>query len=33
MLQTALQNVYLNVPQSEVGFIMTLAQKMGWEVE
>jgi hypothetical protein len=33
MLQTALQNIYLNVPQSEVGFIMTLAQKMGWEVE
>jgi hypothetical protein len=33
MLQTALQNVYLNVPQSEVGFIMTLAQKMGWEIE
>jgi hypothetical protein len=33
MLQTALQNVYLNVPQSEVGFIMSLAQKMGWEIE
>jgi hypothetical protein len=33
MLQSALQNIYLNVPQSEVGFIMTLAQKMGWEVE
>jgi hypothetical protein len=33
MLQTALQDIYLNVPQSEVGFIMTLAQKMGWEVE
>ena len=32
MLQTALQNIYLNVPQSEVGFIMTLAQKMGWEI-
>jgi hypothetical protein len=33
MLQTALQNIYLNVPQSEVGFIMSLARKMGWEVE
>jgi hypothetical protein len=33
MLQTALQNIYLNVPPSEVGFIMTLARKMGWEVE
>jgi hypothetical protein len=33
MLQPALQNIYLNVPQSEIGFIMTLAQKMGWEVE
>jgi hypothetical protein len=33
MLQKALQSVYLNVPQSEVGFIVTLAQKMGWEVE
>jgi hypothetical protein len=33
MLQTALQNINLSVPQSEVGFIMTLAQKMGWEVE
>jgi hypothetical protein len=33
MLQTALQNIYLNVPPSEVGFIMTLAQKMGREVE
>jgi hypothetical protein len=32
MLQTALQNIYLNVPQSEVGFITTLAQKMGWEI-
>jgi hypothetical protein len=29
----ALQNIYLNVPQTEVGFIMTLAEKMGWEVE
>jgi hypothetical protein len=33
MPQIALQNIYLNVPKSEVGFIMTLAQKMGWEVE
>ncbi|MDR3188936.1 MAG: hypothetical protein LBT94_07110 [Prevotellaceae bacterium] len=33
MLQTSSQNIYLTVPQSEVGFIMTLAQKMGWEVE
>jgi hypothetical protein len=33
MLQTALQNIYLNVPPSEVGFLMTLAHKMGWEVE
>ena len=32
MLQTALQNIYLNVPQSEVGFITTLAKKMGWEI-
>ena len=32
-MATALQNIYLNVPQSEIGFIMTLAQKMGWEVE
>lgn len=28
-----MQNIYLNVPQTEVGFIMTLAEKMGWEVE
>ncbi|MDR3184557.1 MAG: hypothetical protein LBT49_04030 [Prevotellaceae bacterium] len=33
MLQATSQNIYLNVPQSEIGFIMTLAQKMGWEVE
>ncbi|MDR3134134.1 MAG: hypothetical protein LBU42_08990 [Prevotellaceae bacterium] len=33
MLQATSQNIYLNVPQSEVGFIMTLARKMGWEVE
>jgi hypothetical protein len=33
MLQTTSQNIYLNVPQSEVEFIVTLAQKMGWEVE
>ena len=32
MLQTTLQNIYLNVPQSEVGFITTLAQKMGWKI-
>jgi hypothetical protein len=33
MLQSALQNIYLNVPSSEVGFMITLAKKMGWEVE
>ena len=33
MLQSTLQNIYLNVPSSEVGFIKTLAKKMGWEVE
>jgi hypothetical protein len=32
-MATTLQNIYLNVPQTEVGFIMTLAKKMGWEVE
>ena len=32
-METALQNIYLNVPQSEVGFIMILAKKMGWKVE
>jgi len=32
-MATALQNIYLNVPQSEVGFIMTLAKKMGWKIE
>jgi hypothetical protein len=32
MLQTSLQSIYLNVPQSEVGFITMLAQKMGWEI-
>jgi len=32
-MATALQNIYLNVPQSEVGFITTLAQKMGWKIE
>ena len=32
-MATALQNIYLNVPKSEVGFIITLAQKMGWELE
>ena len=33
IMATALQNIYLNVPQSEVGFIMTLAHKMGWKIE
>ena len=32
-MATALQNIYLDVPQSEVGFITTLAQKMGWNIE
>jgi hypothetical protein len=32
MLQTAWQDIDLHVPQSEVGFITTLAQKMGWEI-
>jgi hypothetical protein len=33
MLQTDIQKIYLNVPQSEVEFITTLAKKMGWEIE
>jgi hypothetical protein len=33
MSQTALQEIYLNVPQTEVGFITALAKKMGWEIE
>jgi hypothetical protein len=33
MLQTDVQKIYLNVPQSEVEFITTLAKKMGWEIE
>jgi hypothetical protein len=32
-MATTMQNIYLNVPQTEVGFIMTLAEKMGWEIE
>jgi hypothetical protein len=33
MSQAALQEIYLNVPQTEVGFITTLPKKMGWEIE
>ena len=29
----ALEEIYLNVPQTEVGFIMALANKMGWKIE
>lgn len=32
-MATALQNVYLNVPASEIGFLSTLAQKMGWTMD
>jgi len=32
-MEATLQNIYLNVPKSEVRFIMTLAQKMGWKAE
>ncbi|MDR0612837.1 MAG: hypothetical protein LBG45_05055 [Dysgonamonadaceae bacterium] len=33
MIQSASQNIYLNVPSSEVGFLMTLAKKRGWKIE
>ncbi|MDR2026682.1 MAG: hypothetical protein LBQ01_03880 [Prevotellaceae bacterium] len=33
MLHTEFKEIYLNVPQTEVEFIMTLAKKMGWKIE
>jgi len=33
MSQTTLQTIYLNVPQEEVRFITSLAEKMGWKIE
>jgi hypothetical protein len=32
-MAATLQNVYLNIPSSEMSFLSTLAQKMGWTME
>jgi hypothetical protein len=32
-MDTVLENFYINIPQSDVSYLMELAKKMGWKVE